>query len=100
MYRNVKCRRTVCRPSDPPASNLSEESVVEYVLDRLHSNLIVKHTQPDLISYRGVTLNLDNGKPPVSAITRQKLRCFGWKVLPTFPILLTWYQLTITYFVR
>ncbi|GFU06240.1 hypothetical protein TNCV_4765441 [Trichonephila clavipes] len=122
MYRNIKRRRTVCHPSEPPAftskTELPPKNVLlcvvrcvgnnslggpasqpnhqRYILqlDRLHSNLVAN--REDLNGRRGVLLTIhDNARSHAAVITRQKLMGFGCEVLPHLPILLSWDQLTV-----
>jgi len=49
-------------------------------LDRLHDRLV--KLRPSLVNRRGIVLQHDNAKPHTAKITREKLKKFGWDVLP------------------
>jgi [histone H3]-lysine36 N-dimethyltransferase SETMAR len=110
MYRNVKRRRTVCRPSDPPASTSKAElhpkkvllsvwwdvegiihwevlppnqtiNAAFYCLQLDRVRASLMAKRPGLVNRRGVILHHDNARPHAAVSTRQKLMSFGWEVL-------------------
>ncbi|GFS83979.1 transposase [Trichonephila clavipes] len=108
MYRSMKRRRTVCRPSDPPASTLKAElnpkkvllsvwwdvraielEVLPFIIN--DPFLLFKIKQPALKFGSKMAKShqssrcyppYNNARPHTAVITRQKVMYFGNKVLP------------------
>ncbi|GFW95913.1 hypothetical protein TNCV_1625731 [Trichonephila clavipes] len=83
MYRNVRHRRNVYRPSDPPAL-ISKAELLTDKLDVLYSKLLAK--LPDLMNHRGTILYHNNTRPHAAVMTHQMIMGFAWECL------LTWQQ--------
>ena len=66
-----------------PTNQTVTSEVYFHQLDRLNQSLIQK--EPTLIKRKFVILQHDNARPHIAGITIEKLKQFGWEVLPHPP---------------
>ena len=125
LYRNVKCRRTVGRVSEPPPSTSKPElhskkvtSVgwdikgiirwevlepnqtfnVTFYCQQLNRLRVLRLKRPDLVNRQRVIIHHDNARPHAAITTVKNRWILVGGLYPTLPIFLTWPLQTITCF--